>query len=48
MTNFNFFQLSYIIAKEFETENLDRNLIMPLLIMAICTMLFEKLHTMLR
>ena len=46
---FQLFQLSCKNEKEWIWNwNLDRNLIMTLLIMAICTMLFKNLYTILR
>ena len=42
------FQLSCKTVKEFWNWNFDQHLIMALLITAICTVLFEKLYTVLR
>ena len=47
ITSFNFFSCP-VNCKRIWYWNLDRNLISALLIMAICTVLFEKLYTILR
>ena len=47
ITSFNFFSCP-VNCNRIWYWNLDRNLILALLIMAICTVLFEKLHTVLR
>ena len=46
--NFGNFLSCPVNCKIISNWNLDRNLIMALLIMAICTVLFEKLYTILR